>query len=123
MQFEEHLMSIDSYNQPKVAKDKDAIFLLLIRLLLLKPGTLRNAPEAGIDLVANYRYSQIDNLQTLKVNIEKQITTYLPDLLGVEIDLSLDNYTKELILKVSVNNVLYVFKTDTANNTVKLVDL
>lgn len=121
-QIKEYLMSIDEYNTPKVVTDKDAIFVLLVRLLLLNPGTFQTHPEMGIGIISRYRYSNPDNLAVLEEECIQQINTYLPELQGASVQLSMTK-NKELLIKVTVNDSLYVFETDSVKNTLNLASL
>jgi hypothetical protein len=119
----EYLFSVNSFDTPAVVTGKDAIYTLLIRLLLLNPGTLQNSPKMGVGIIARYRYMNSSDLQTLQLDIENQIRDYLPMLSGVTVELSVNLKNKELNIKITVDNVLYVFETDLNNNTVNLADI
>jgi hypothetical protein len=49
--------SVDEFNNPKVYKNAEAVSTLLVRLLLLEPGTIQSHPNAGVGLISRYRYS------------------------------------------------------------------
>lgn len=118
--FLEHLMSVNTIKCPKVVKDKDAIYVLLVRLLLLEPGTNQAFPEMGLGLVSRYRYSFAVDINKLIIDYKNQIATYLPglevvDILGEVVD-------KTLILKVNIDNeIIYPIAIDTV--TMKLRDI
>lgn len=120
--FQESLLSLDEYQKPKVVKDKDAIFYLLVRLLLLEPGrTDQTHPEMGIGIVSGYRYSYTEDLPQLEAECAKQISTYLPDLGGADVKIS-TNQDNELLINITINNTLYQFKTDSKRNTILPLD-
>lgn len=119
----ERLLSIDKFDKPKEVKGGDAIYLTLVRLMLMTPGTFQSHPEMGVGIITKWRYSDIDNLDGLKLEISKQISTYLPQLTLVEVELQVVTETKELIIDIKVENMLYRFETDSINNTLKLIDL
>lgn len=121
--IEEYLLSIDKFQTPKILKDKDAIFVLLIRLMLLEKGTIQSHPDMGVGIISRYRYSDEDKLQDLQLDIVNQINTYLPKLVGVDVKVSGDPVNKEILVSISVNGVLYTFSTDSNNKTLQLVDL
>lgn len=114
--IEEPVLSIDEFNKPLVMKGKDAIFILLVRLLLLKPGTFQTHPEMGVGIVSRYRYGDDDVLNNLEKDIENQISTYIPQVSGAQVQLS-STLDKELNIQISIGDSLYIFKTDSENDT------
>ena len=113
---EEHLLSVNSYEEPKVLYDNDAVFVLIIRLLLLEPGKDKDRPEMGVGLVSKYRYCTQDKLETLRSDIKNQIRTYLPDFTMTDVNLEL--YGTTLALYVQTDNVTYGIKFDSDSGTV-----
>lgn len=114
----EYLLSVDKYNNPSIKTDEDAIRILLIRLILLNPGTIESHPDMGVGLIRNWRYSEVENLGDLKLDIEKQISTYLPQLQGVSVNIERSqDVSPEIYIYITVNNKLYSFQTK--NNTLK----
>jgi len=117
-QLNEYLLSLDEFSKPKVVEGNDAVFVLLVRLLLLEPGTVDlTHPLMGIGLISRYRYSYEENLSDLQGECASQIATYLPDLIGVDVKLSMDQ-NKELLVNITVDGTLYLFRTDSINNTI-----
>lgn len=117
-------MSVDDFQRPVEVTGKDAICILLIRLLLLSPGTNLSHPKMGVGLITRYRYTDPEQLSDLKIDINNQIATYLPELQGVQIDLAMDpDNERELIIKATADGVLYSFETDFENGTLKLVSV
>lgn len=82
----EHTLSVDEFNNPKVLKNSEAIATVLVRLLLLEPGTFETHPEMGVGLVSRYRYSFTGHAEELKADFKGQIETYLPTFQGISID-------------------------------------
>lgn len=120
--MKEALMSINKYNKPKILKDEDSTCLLLLRLLLLTPGSIQSHPKMGVGIISKWRYSDMEQLSELEVEIERQISTYLPMLLSSKVEI-FPNKEKEgeIIINISTNNVVYSFESD--NNELRLVDL
>ena len=77
--FTDHLFTTSTFNKPLVIKDKDAILTLVCRLILLEPGTISIAPEAGVGLVSKYRYMNSETIVELEENIKEQINRFLID--------------------------------------------
>ena len=96
----EGLFTTDSYNKPMVLKDKDALAILLLRLLIMVPGTNRQHTEMGVDIRGRYEYSSEDEIDELNDEISKQIEIYLPNYAsGAIVNCSSENR----VLKVSIN--------------------
>ena len=74
----EPLLSVDKYYKPLVAEGDNYATLMLIRLILLEPGTFQTHPNMGVGLVSNFRYSTEVDMVTLSNTIKDQIMTYLP---------------------------------------------
>ena len=53
MAFKEYLLSVNNFNEPAALEGKQAIGLLLVRLILMEPGTDPLHPDMGC------RYSAI----------------------------------------------------------------
>ena len=75
----EYFLGTNEFNRPTVYTDVDATYTLLIRLILLDPGTYPTHPKMGVGLVSRYRYAKESDLSQLGIDIEEQIATYLPN--------------------------------------------
>ena len=116
MAIVEYTMSINKIKRPIVLTDKDAIYVLLVRLALLEPGTNQAFPTMGLGLRSKYRYSFADNLQALINDYKGQIETYLPSLQLVEITGKVED--KTLLLKVNIDNqIIYPILINTETMT------
>lgn len=121
--FDDHLFTTSVFKKPLVIKDKDAILTLVVRLILLEPGTLTNAPDAGVGLVSKYRYMGKDKLETLKENISDQIDRFLPYFKYVDVNLSIDD-NKILFIELNLDDTMFTLKTTISkNNEVSLTEL
>ena len=107
------LLTTDSYKKPMTLKDKDALAILLLRLLIMVPGTNRLHPEMGIDIRGRYEYSSDDEIDELNTEIEQQIETYLPNYAsGSKVECENDNR----IFRVHINVDGTLFKYSSGNN-------
>ena len=113
--MKEYEFSVNNFNQPVVLKDKDAIYINLIRLFLLEPGTYQTNPDMGIGLISRYRYSDTIDLESLKSEAQQQIETYLPDLVSVSVDVSSDTSNGIITIQIYIESTLYelAFNTST----------
>lgn len=102
----EYFLGTNEFNRPSVWTDVDATYVLLIRLILLEPGTYPNHPRMGVGLVSRYRYAKADELNNLKNDIQNQIVTYLPQFSSIDVELTLTN-TKDLYIQIIINGIAY----------------
>ena len=117
----EHLLSINKFEKPTVAKDNDAVSILITRLILLEPGTIQSHPEMGVGLVSRYRYSETRNIESLRRDIADQIAKYLPTLSGTDVEVTAND--KSITISVTADNVMYSYNFDAATSTLTLKDL
>lgn len=116
----EYLLSINKYNEPAVLYDKEAIGILLTRIIMLKKGSDPLHPDMGVD-IESYRYG-MGNLDELKSEITRQIQTYLPDYQGATVELII-NEDKTINIEIGINNVVYVYDSSTAAIPITLSDI
>ena len=64
--LKEYSLSINNFNNPDELKRADAACLLIMRLILLTPGTIQTHPEMGVGLITKYRFMYDTELQNLK---------------------------------------------------------
>ena len=120
--LKEYSLSINSFNNPDELKRADAACLLIMRLILLTPGTIQTHPEMGVGLITKYRFMYDTELQKLKKLITDQINLYLPELNLTSVELTLNpKDLKELIIQIKIENTLYVLQTE--GETLKLANL
>lgn len=116
----ESVLSIDKFNTPKILDGSDTTSTLIIRLLLLYPGTIQSHPEMGVGLIEKWRFCDIEKLPDLEQEIHAQISTYLPSLL---LNTIVVRYQKKLlVIEVHIDSGVYVFGTEEFNN-VTLLDI
>lgn len=117
----EHLLSINKFEKPTVAKDNDAVAILITRLILLEPGTIQSHPDMGVGLISRYRYSETGNIESLRRDISDQISKYLPTLAGANVEVSV--HDKETTISVTADNIMYTYTFDANTNTLSLKEL
>jgi len=107
----EYLMSVDSFKTPKVLKNQDAISMLLLRLILLEPGSDPLHPDMGVGIV-KYRYG-MNTLDELKKRVEEQIATYLPCFPAASVNLEVtgDHLCN---IYITVNDTVYKYDSSEA---------
>lgn len=115
--MQEHVLSINNFNMPKVYDKSDATYMLIVRLLLLEPGKFQSHPYMGIGLKSKYRYNNQEGfLQTLQNDIKNQMSIYLPQLSFTDITLTI----KDIILGIIINtnDGAYVVAYDNEKNSI-----
>nr|DAF62238.1 MAG TPA: Baseplate wedge protein [Myoviridae sp. ctIty1] len=96
--------------------------LLIVRLLLLKKGTYPDYPDLGIDIRGRYRFAFEEELITLRQELEEQMTLYLPELLPVEVEVSLyrpkDSLDNKILFSITIRETRFSILYNIAQNTI-----
>lgn len=123
--MKEYLLSTNEYLEPKVVKGSEAYGILLMRLLLLVPGTNPLHPAMGVGLGPKYRYISREGLNDLQALIQEQINTYLPSnfITATKVYLTLKDNSKYLIITIIADETKYVLDTENSSTPIELTDL
>ena len=126
MAITEFAFSVDDFKNPKIYKNAEAISTLLVRLLLLEPGTIQSHPDMGVGLISKYRFSVEGSATTLQGEYQRQVEKYLPQFQGAQISVTEKN--KKFQISVQIDDTLYGIYYDTNTSVVqsgytKLTDL
>lgn len=79
-QKKEELLSLNSFDKPAELSGVKAWCDLIIRLIMMRPGTYPSLPNMGVGL-DDYEYSTIESvISELTTRINDQVKTYLPDI-------------------------------------------
>lgn len=116
----EYLMSVNKINEPIVESKQRAIALLLLRLILLEPGSDPLHPDMGVG-ITKYRFS-VDTLEELRSRIDDQISTYLPDFLATEINIVI-NSDRTCNIEITIDNTIYTYDSKNAPVPITLTDM
>ena len=108
----DYALDIDSFLNPVKYTGRSAIEMLICRLILLEPGTIETHPEMGVGLVSRFRNAPKSELTNLDRLITEQMTTYLPNVYGVEVKTSLVSKTGELRIAIKANDQLFALSYD-----------
>lgn len=87
----EPLLSVDKYYRPLIAENENYATLMLIRLILLEPGTFQTHPDMGVGLVSRFRYSSEVDMSKLSNIIKNQVMKYLPQFTFTDVKCELSN--------------------------------
>ncbi len=104
----EYMLDLDPFKKPKIIGNKEALATLLVRLILLEPGTNPLFPEMGVGLVSKYRFLQPGDDSDLKEDIRQQVATYLPDAVMQDITFTY-NDDKTVNIEMIVNDMTFIY--------------
>lgn len=104
----EYLLDLDPFKKPKIIGDKEALAALLVRLILLEPGTNPLYPEMGVGLVSKYRFLQPGEDSDLKEAIQQQVAIYLPAANMQDITLTY-NDDKTVNIEMVINDMTFIY--------------
>lgn len=107
--YKEYVLSVDSFKQPKIINDRDAIGLLLTRLILMEPGTNPLHPTMGVGIISKYRFlSSQDMERNLKSDISNQIQTFCPEFIATDVRLEYQQ-DKTVDIHIYIEDTIYVY--------------
>lgn len=107
----EYTLSITPLNRPEVLKNQEAIAMLLLRLILLNPGSDPLHPDMGVGII-NYRYA-MGKLEELQQRVSDQISTYLPCFPAANVDIKV-NSRKLCNILITINDTVYTYDSNEA---------
>lgn len=119
----DYLLTTDNFLNPRVLKGTDAIGQLLLRLLLMTPGTNPLHPLMGVGVGSKYQFITENDLNILQTDIEEQISIYLPsEFSAAKVNLSI-GADKTLSISIIIQEIEFVFDTRETNNPVSLSNM
>lgn len=118
--FKEYVLSFNDFNEPGVLEGKRAIGLLLVRLILMDPGTDPLHPDMGVG-IRSYRFA-IGKLEQLRLSVEEQIATYLPEFQAASVAI-IECPDKTCNIEITIDDTVYVYESATAPVPITLNDI
>jgi len=106
----EYHVTVDDFKQPKKSEGRKAIGVLIIRLILLEPGTDPVRPEMGLGIVSKYRYMQKDGMDELASNLQQQLSKYLVPYSNVTVEMTM-NDNLQLTFDIHIDESTYKYIT------------
>lgn len=104
----EYLLTVNEFNQPQVLENEQAIAMMLMRLILLNPGSDPLHPDMGVGII-NYRYA-MGKLEELKQRVSQQITTYLPCYPSGNVEIEIvDDHLCDIL--ITINDTVYRYSS------------
>lgn len=120
--LKEYSLSTDSYKTPLTYKNFNAVGTLIMRLMLLEPGTITHNPEMGLGLISKYRYMQSDRAIELSQAIKDQIKDYLDNTIAVEVNIGFSNNGENImIIDMTVDQFQFRYFYDRDKLTLKML--
>lgn len=119
--MKEYLLAINDFNLPKSLDGIETDIILIIRLLLLDPGTYQSHPNMGVGLVSKWRYSDAERLSDLEEEIQKQITAYLPYLAAISV--SVKYQKKYIVIDIDTSSYVLRLRTNEEQTTLYISDI
>ena len=116
----EYLLSTNSFKTPVVCTQKKAIGLLLVRLILLEPGSDPLHPDMGVG-IRSYRYS-MNTLDKLKARVEEQIKNYLPCFPAANVTI-INTPDHKCNIEITIDDTVYVYDSNEAPVPITLEDV
>ncbi len=115
----EYLLTTDAFKTPVVLKNQQAIAMLLMRLILLDPGSDPLHPDMGVG-IRQYRYA-MGREDELRDVVKQQINQYLPCFPAgnVELEITPD---KLINIKITIDDTIYVYDSKEAPVPITLED-
>lgn len=123
--MKEYLLTTNVYKEPTVVEGSDAYGILLVRLLLLEPGTNPLHPAMGVGIGPKYRFISEGDIPVLQTRIQDQINTYLPSEFQAvtRVHLELKSKSKYLQIIIIADDTKYIFDTENSDTPIELTDL
>lgn len=106
----EYLISVDNYKKPKVISGNKGNYYFILRLMIMEPGTNPLFPLMGLGLRRRARFITEDEIPDIQIELNKQIETYLPDLMITNISIEMDNGA--LRITISSDEEQYNYSSD-----------
>ena len=112
--LKEPLMTINQFQRPIELEGTDAQILLIVRLILLDPGTIQTHPDMGVGIGSLYRYTVDVDLDKLRNRTQPQISKYLQmfTTVQVRVDLNVNEHTLYIYIDSDQLNALVPFDTE-----------
>lgn len=119
----EYHLSVNEFNQPKKSEEAEAIGVLLIRLILLEPGTDQTRPGMGLGIVSRFRYMHDSDMPRLTRELKEQIATYMAPYKNISAKITM-NSDLQLVFDIKIEKNSYKYVTSQQeNNKITLKEL
>ena len=117
----EYLLSVDNFNKPKEVSGQEAVAYLLLRIILLEPGSDPLHPDMGVG-IKNYRYS-LSRKSEIENAIQTQINQYLPEFSTNSVNIVEITDKKVCNLEITIDDTTYVYDSTNMPTPLTMEDL
>lgn len=118
----EYSLNTDNYKMPLNYKNFNAVGTLIMRLMLLEPGTITHSPKMGLGLISKYRYMQSDRAIELSQAIKDQIKDYLDNTVAVDVNIGFSNKGENImIIDMEIDQFQFRYFYDRDKLTLKML--
>lgn len=118
----EYTIGVNAYGTPLDYKNFNAIGTLIMRLILLEPGTITHSPKMGVGLISKYRYIQSDKIDGFIQEVKTQIKEYLDATAVVDMDVNITDQNV-MVMDMKINSVQFRYYFDRDKITLKMIAL
>lgn len=120
--LKEYTLDVNAYGTPLDYKNFNALGTLIMRLILLEPGTITHSPRMGVGLISKYRYMQSDKIEGFIQEVKTQIKDYLDATAVVDMDVNITDQNV-MVMDLKINSVQFRYYFDRDKVTLKMIAL
>ena len=109
--LKEYTLDVNAYGTPLDYKNFNALGTLIMRLILLEPGTITHSPKMGVGLISKY------------VNeVKNQIKDYIDPTAVVDMDVNITDQNV-MVMDLKINSAQFRYYFDRDKVTLKMIAL
>lgn len=120
--LKEYTLDVNAYGTPLDYKNFNALGTLIMRLILLEPGTITHSPRMGVGLISKYRYMQSDKLDSFINEVKTQIKDYIDPTAVVDMDVNITDQNV-MVMDMKINSAQFRYYFDRDKVTLKMIAL
>lgn len=120
--LKEYTLDVNTYGTPLDYKNFNALGTLIMRLILLEPGTITHSPKMGVGLISKYRYMQSDKLDAFVNEVKNQIKDYIDPTAVVDMDVNITDQNV-MVMDLKINSAQFRYYFDRDKVTLKMIAL
>jgi hypothetical protein len=126
----EYLLELDDLGKPRVVDLSviksgvmNSAVVLLVKLIVMRKGTIPDIPDMGIDIKGRYRFAFDSELIMLQDDIEQQVATYIPELLPVDVKCTMSQTEHGCVnIRIAVNKNIFEIVYDKDSSKIKYLN-
>jgi len=126
----EYLLELDDLGKPRMVDLSviksgvmNSAVVLLVKLIVMRKGTVPDIPDMGIDIKGRYRFAFDSELIMLQDDIEQQVATYIPELLPVDVKCTMSQTEHGCVnIRIAVNKNIFEIVYDKDSSKIKYLN-